>query len=130
MMQPSVARRAPVLRPVAVYATASHENTSLLESHSHTLTDSVFVLLREGLPLSVINTGSRYSDCSRLLKPPLFVNMDAVLSAKADMSYYINQTFVASSKFSCVIKHLLWSYIIKRLCSIKKNKCLQMNSLL
>lgn len=86
MMQPKIARRAPVLRPVEVYATAPHDKATPSESQSHTRTESVFVLLRAGLPLSTINTGSRYMGCSRLRKPPLFVSMDAVLSAKQSKS--------------------------------------------
>lgn len=81
-MQPKIAKRAPVLRPVAVYATAPQDKATPSESQSHTRTDSVFVLLRAGLPLSTINTGSWYTGCSRLLNPPRFVNMEAVLSEK------------------------------------------------
>lgn len=84
MMQPKIAKRAPVLRPVEVYATAPHDKATPSESQSHTRTESVLVLLRAGLPLSTINTGRRYIGCSRLRKPPRFVSMDAVLSAETE----------------------------------------------
>ncbi|TNN55717.1 hypothetical protein EYF80_034082 [Liparis tanakae] len=80
-MQPRIATRAPVLRPVAVEATAPQDRATLSESQSHTRTDSVLVLLRAGLPLSTISTGSRYTSCSRRRKPPRLVSTDAVLSA-------------------------------------------------
>jgi len=82
MMQPRIATRAPVLRPVAVEATAPQDRATLSESQSHTRTDSVLVLLRAGLPLSTISTGSRYTSCSRRRKPPRLVSTDAVLSAE------------------------------------------------
>lgn len=84
-MQPRMATRAPVLRPAgSVYATAPHDWATPSESQSHTLTDRVLVLLSAGLPLSTINTGSRYSTCSRLRNPPRFVTMDAVLSGREE----------------------------------------------
>lgn len=71
-----------MLSPVDVYAIAPQDRATPSESQSHTRTDRVFELLRAGLPLSTINTGSRYKGCSRLRNPPRFVNMDAVLSEK------------------------------------------------
>lgn len=59
MMQPKIARRAPVLRPVVVWGTAPQDKATPSESQSHTRTESVLVLLRAGFPLSTINTGSR-----------------------------------------------------------------------
>lgn len=73
---------APVLRPVAVYATAPQDSATPSESQSHTRTESVLVLLRAGFPLSTINTGSRYIGCSLLRKPPRLVSMEAVLSGE------------------------------------------------
>lgn len=67
MMQARMAVSAPVLSP-AVRGKASLPQAcgAPSESHSHTRMDRVLVLLRDGLPLSTISTGRRYSGCSRL----------------------------------------------------------------
>lgn len=49
-------------------------------SHSQTVTDSVFVLLRDGLPPSEITTGRKWTSWSRCRNPPRLVRTDAVLS--------------------------------------------------
>lgn len=81
MMQPSIASRAPVLRPTGrEKATAPHAWGTPFTPQSHTRTERVLVLLKAGLPLSTINTGNRYSGCSCRRKPARFVSTDAVLS--------------------------------------------------
>lgn len=67
MMQARMAMRAPVLSPAdSIKASVPHDWGVPSGSQSHTLIDSVLVLLRAGDPLSTINTGSRYIACSLL----------------------------------------------------------------
>ena len=80
-MHARMAMRAPVLRPAdSMKASVPQDWGEPSPSHSHTRMESVLVLLRAGVPLSTMSTGSRYIDCCLRWKPVRLVKMEAVLS--------------------------------------------------